>query len=152
MNTLCKAASLSVVTIAISGCFYETRTEVVRQPVVPEQPVIERHVVVPPAPQAQQPVIERERVVVLEPPAPQRETIPPPPAPTGYSWVSGRYEWRDGRWVWQQGYWTAGNIRPLPTAIQEPVPGEPPYAGARWVPGYWSLSGNDWIWVRGRWL
>ena len=83
MSTLWKVASLSVVATAISGCFVEKRTEVVRQPVVQEQPVIERHVAVPAAPQAQQPVIERERVVVIEPPAPRAEQIPPPPAPAG---------------------------------------------------------------------
>jgi hypothetical protein len=114
--------------------------------------VIERQTVVQ-QPVAQEPrVVERERVVVVQPPSAPAETIPPAPAPTGYSWVSGHYEWQNGAWIWKSGYWVAGAIRPMPGALTETVPSAPPRANARWLPGHWSLAGNDWVWVRGHWL
>ena len=135
MNTLLKIATVSALA-ALAAC--STRT--VTREVVREQPIVQQQV----APQ-------RESVVIVQQPAVPAETVPPAPAPAGYSWVAGYYEWRDNTWVWRPGQWVAGTVRPLPAVIQE-APSAPPAANSRWVPGYWTFAGNDWVWVRGRWL
>ena len=76
--------------------------------------------------------------------------MPPAPAASGYSWVTGHYIWRDGRWTWEPGQWRAGTVTPMPQVLREsPPPASDPRE--RRVPGYWQFSGSDWVWVKGHW-
>jgi len=131
MNTTWKLASIGAAAAMVGACSHTTTREVVH-----EQPVVQQ---------------TPERVtIVQQPPAPQ-ETMPAPPAQTGYSWLPGHYAYSGGAWVWQPGQWRAGAIAPMPPAIQESIPAAP-YATSRWVPGYWSYgSDNSWTWVKGHW-
>jgi hypothetical protein len=148
MNTAWKVAPVAVL-VTLTACTTHriTRETVREQPIVQQQPVIERERTIV----QQQPVVERERVVVVQQPAPPAEAQPPAPAATGYSWVAGYYEFRDGAWIWRPGRWIAGTIRPMPPLTQESMT-PAPSAGARWVPGHWTFAGNDWVWISGRWL
>ena len=118
-------------------------SRVVERHVVHEQPIVQQapaQTVVAP-----QPV---ERVVVM--PAAPQETIPPPPAANGYTWIAGHYVWRNGDWNWERGQWVAGTIRPMPSAYAE-SPAQAPTPNARWVPGYWEYVDSDWAWRKGHW-
>jgi hypothetical protein len=137
MNTVWKLASITAAALA-AACSHTTTREVVReQPIVQPQPVV----------QAPAPV---ERTVILQPPAAPVETMPAPPAATGYTWLPGRWAFRDGQWQWEAGSWHAGVVPPMPAAVQETVP-VAPMSSSRWVPGYWAYSDNGWTWMRGHW-
>ncbi len=82
-SVLWKIASVGAA-LTVSACFSHTREVVREQPVVEHQP---------------------ERTVIVNPPAAPVETIPSPPAATGYTWIGGHYDWRDGSWVWRPGRW-----------------------------------------------
>ena len=135
MHTTLKLVSMSAAAAMVAACSHTTEREIVR-----EQPVVQQA----PAPAA-------DRVVVLQPPPAPQETVPAPPAPTGYTWVPGQQVFRNGQWQWEAGSWHAGAIPPMPPVIQEAVPAAPPYPGSHWVPGYWSFVDNSWMWVKGHW-
>lgn len=54
--------------------------------------------------------------MVLTPPAPHYENVPPPRA--GYAWQQGYWGWQHGRYVWVQGQWN----RPVRGAPLAPPP------------------------------
>jgi hypothetical protein len=82
---------VAVMTAGLAACSHTT--EIVREPVIQQQPVVDRVTVVQPAP-----------AVVQPPPAPL-EVAPPMPAGPGYTWVPGRYVLSGGDWVWVRGHW-----------------------------------------------
>ena len=127
---------MSAAAAMVAACSHTTEREIVR-----EQPVVQ---------QAPAPAPTVERVTVLQPPPTPQETMPAPPAPTGYTWVPGQHVFRNGQWQWESGSWRAGAVPPMPAMIQEPIP-VAPYPGSRWVPGYWSFGDNSWMWVKGHW-
>ena len=134
MNT----TTLNVIAVGIAALVLAACSTRVTREVVREQPIV----------QPQATVVDR--VTVVQPPPAPQETMPPAPAPSGYSWVPGHHVWRNGSWQWEAGQWRAGSIRAMPPGREE-MPPPPPQSGARWVPGYWNLAGNDWVWVSGRW-
>jgi hypothetical protein len=73
-------------------------------------------------------------VVVQPPPAAQVETIPPPPAPSGYAWQPGHWHWNGAQYVWRPGRY-------------ELMP-----AGATaWIPAHWEARGGQWVFKPGHW-
>jgi hypothetical protein len=72
-------------------------------------------------------------IVVKEPPAMRRETIPAAPEPE-YVWVNGYWAWR-GRWVWVPGHWEV-----------------PPSDYTAWEGGTWVRVDGGWRWKPGRWV
>jgi hypothetical protein len=134
MNTAWKLVSMSAAAAMVAACSHTTEREIVR-----EQPIVQ-----------QAPTQTVERVTIVQPPPAPQETMPAPPAPTGYSWVPGHYAYRNGSWQWESGSWHAGAVPPMPPMVQESIP-PAPYATSRWVPGYWSFSDNSWTWVKGHW-
>src|ERR1700761_1613653 len=71
-------------------------------------------------------------VVMVAPPAPQVDIIPPPPQPS-YLWIGGYWNWVGGRYSWVPGHWTA------------------PRPGHRWVPHEWVRQGDGWRLRPGHW-
>lgn len=73
------------------------------------------------------------------PPAPQAETIPPPPAgETTYTWQPGHWDWNGSSWVWTSGSYVQRVTPPNPAAV--------------WVPGQWQARpGGGYVWVAGHW-
>jgi hypothetical protein len=134
MNTVWKLASIGAVA-AMAACSHTTTREIVR-----EQPVVQQQ----PAPATV------ERTVIVQPPAAPQETMPAPPAASGYTWVPGHWAYRDGQYQWERGSWQPGVAPPMPALVQETIP-PAPMSSSRWIPGYWSLSGNGWNWVHGHW-
>ena len=72
-------------------------------------------------------------VVTQEPPPPQVEVIPAPPAPE-YVWAPGYWSWNVGGWVWVRGHYVIG-----------------PHPHALWVNGHWARRGHGYFWVNGHW-
>jgi crotonobetainyl-CoA:carnitine CoA-transferase CaiB-like acyl-CoA transferase len=72
------------------------------------------------------------QVVVVEPPAPQEEVVPPVPY-EGAVWAPGYYEWRGRRHVWVGGRYMHGR------------------AGYAWRPHAWAHEGGGWRMHRGGW-
>jgi len=71
------------------------------------------------------------------PPAPQVETIPPPPSenPQMMTWGAGHWTWNGTTWDWTEGHYIQ---RPVPTAV--------------WEPGHWAQeTTGGYIWVDGHW-
>jgi hypothetical protein len=134
MKTAWKIISAGAATAMVAACSHTvTEREIVRQPVV-----------------EQQPATTVEHVTVIQPPAAPQEAMPPAPATTGYTWLPGHYVWRDGAWSWDAGQWRMGAVPAMPPLMQETIP-PAPIATARWVPGYWNFSDNSWVWVKGHW-
>jgi hypothetical protein len=71
------------------------------------------------------------QTIIVAPPAPRVEVVPPPRA--GYVWDPGHWRWDGGRYIWVGGHWQ--RVR----------------AGYRWVPGHWIQRGPNWRWVPGHW-
>lgn len=69
------------------------------------------------------------------PPAPQVETIPPPPTSQLSYWRPGHWTWTGADWAWDSGAYVT---RPQPTAV--------------WVPGQWAPQPTGgYVWVDGHW-
>ena len=69
--------------------------------------------------------------VIVAPPAPITERIPPAPG-SGYAWMPGHYRWNGSRYVWIQGHYMRHAGR---------------YCGGHW--GFTPRRGYHWI--EGRW-
>ena len=97
MKAILNVIGLAAAATVLAACSTRVTHEVVR-----EQPIV----------QPQSTVVER--VAIVQPPPPPQETVPPAPAPSGYSWVPGHYVWRNGGWQWESGQWRTGTIRAMP--------------------------------------
>jgi len=78
------------------------------------------------------PAIAEAQVVVVDPPAPPEEVVPPIPY-EGAVWAPGYYEWRGHRHVWIGGHYMHG--RP----------------GYTWRAHEWRREGRGWRMHRGGW-
>ena len=70
-------------------------------------------------------------VVMLAPPQPRLEPMPPPRG--GYAWVPGHWAWGGDAYAWRPGQWVAQR---------------PEHA---YVPGRWVQAEGGWRWVEGDW-
>jgi hypothetical protein len=94
-------------------------------------PSIAEQVARPPVQLAQAAVI----IAPTAPPAPQVETVPPPPsADPAMTWETGHWSWTGTDWAWAHGQYI---VRPAPAAV--------------WVGGHWDRQPNGWAWVDGHW-
>lgn len=86
-----------------------------------------------------QPVQSTIVVAPTAPPAPETETIPPPPSgETTYAWTPGHWNWNGASWVWQSGSYVQRVAPPQPSAV--------------WVPGQWQQQpSGGYVWVAGHW-
>jgi hypothetical protein len=74
------------------------------------------------------------------PPAPQTETVPPPPASATVVsyWQPGHWDWNGSSWVWVEGSYIQRVLQPTATAV--------------WVPGQWVMQASGgYVWVAGHW-
>jgi hypothetical protein len=80
-------------------------------------------------------VTTTEIIAPSAPPAPEAETIPPPPSSVVY-WQPGRWNWTGASWAWIPGQYVQ---RPQPQAV--------------WQPGHWQQAANGagWQWIDGHW-
>jgi hypothetical protein len=77
-----------------------------------------------------------EAQIIVAPPGPRAEVVPPPPAGPAGAWV-----WQPGYWYWTgRAYvWVAGRYV------------RAPHRNAVWAPGHWTFRRGGWVWIPGHW-
>lgn len=112
LRTLSGVAAIAAATALLDGCYAPPRAHVVRTTTT---------------------VVEEPSVVMLRPPAPRSELIPPAPNER-VVWDPGRWNWDGRSYVWVSGHYV-----------------ERPYQQSVWEPGHWTEQNGGWVWEEGHW-